>query len=976
MPLLSFEDVTAGEDLIPGRQIPTAEAPSVETPSLLDVASSALRQNNIVSSLYDRFTNEPSLPDAQRGYDPFNDIAGYEDHADRFIRSTSQAQTRAIKQRIQNEQSDRDVIRRAGGFGLAVSIAAGAIDPLTLATMAIPVAPELAGASRLARIGAGVGANVALNTGSELALHQNQELRTINDSIFNVGVGALLTGVLGTIATRVPKNELAVARITALSKMNAPETSTAGAMRVGAGTTLADESLAPGAEMLAKTVGRLSPITRLMQAPVKSARLLAQELVDAPYLLVKNMKGIATPSSVETRVKQAIATRGHEIIQNLDESFVKYKNQGGAMSLKSFGREVSGAMRRGDVHDIPEVADVARKTRKLFESDKRVLQELGALPEDVETIGAKSYLPRVYDQYAISARRSELERRLAKWFTENPRKDEAGAVLDRDPAEVADSVAQTLDRLQGTVRGMTDIGGPKNPNSMRARVLDVPDEILEPFLVSDFERVLSGYNRSIVPQIEMRRTFGSTTLDKELQNVEDEFHVQQTYAKSDKVKEVLRKQQANAINDLTLMRDRVLGQTGPRGADSLQLVRAMKLARSYNYVRLLGAQTLSSLSDYGRIVAQYGLVRTARVTAKFLTNIAANKLTREDAKRMGTALEWTMDTRGATLGDIGDELAGSRIEDIAHKGTQLFTRVTLMATWNSSLKAMASALEQEAIIRAVRKGNLSALEKGKLAAHGIGDAELARIRVQVQAFGSSEAGMMRARTELWGDREAASILEQAVLRSADIVVLTRGHGDLPVFMDKELAKTLLQFKSFGMASVNRLMIPIAQGLAHGDIAAANGMAMMLALGAMTYWAKEYAAGRVADLSPERIIPEALNWSGALGFLPDLYDPLLGAPFHLPRFSRFQDRHPLESAMGPTAGTVSSILYETIYGLTDGGISQKDVHSLRKLVPLQNVFYLRRLVNALEGEAGEAVGAEGADTADFADRIIRTQEAPK
>jgi AMP nucleosidase len=40
-----------------------------------------------------------------------------------------------------------------------------------------------------------------------------------------------------------------------------------------------------------------------------------------------------------------------------------------------------------------------------------------------------------------------------------------------------------------------------------------------------------------------------------------------------------------------------------------------------------------------------------------LTSLKANRIARADAKRLSTAIEWTLDTRGATLADIGDELA-------------------------------------------------------------------------------------------------------------------------------------------------------------------------------------------------------------------------------------------------------------------------------------------------------------------------------
>ncbi len=68
-------------------------------------------------------------------------------------------------------------------------------------------------------------------------------------------------------------------------------------------------------------------------------------------------------------------------------------------------------------------------------------------------------------------------------------------------------------------------------------------------------------------------------------------------------------------------------------------------------------------------------------------------------------------------------------------------------------------------------------------------------------------------------------------------------------------------------------------------------------------------------------------------------------------------------------------YRTSAGIADlEGVSQKDIHAVRKtLVPLQNLFYLRRIINAIEGEIGEMVGAEGATTESFVDRITKTEK---
>src|SRR6202043_503798 len=105
------------------------------------VAAAAERQSNVASMLYDRFVSDPKpAAPAVPGYDPLASVpAGYEHYADRFLDSESPQETQWIKGRIQSELGDRQTIARAGGWGVAATLAAGATDPLTIASMAIPV---------------------------------------------------------------------------------------------------------------------------------------------------------------------------------------------------------------------------------------------------------------------------------------------------------------------------------------------------------------------------------------------------------------------------------------------------------------------------------------------------------------------------------------------------------------------------------------------------------------------------------------------------------------------------------------------------------------------------------------------------------------------------------------------------------------------------------------------------------------------
>ena len=90
------------------------------------------------------------------------------------------------------------------------------------------------------------------------------------------------------------------------------------------------------------------------------------------------------------------------------------------------------------------------------------------------------------------------------------------------------------------------------------------------------------------------------------------------------------------------------------------------------------------------------------------------------------------------------------------------------------------------------------------------------------------------------------------------------------------------------------------------------------------------ARREPDLSPDALITNAVQRSGVLTFVPDLYDPLAGA-LHLPRFAKFQDLNPLETLAGPSFGTGAALL-DTVRRLTKGNISAADLHKLRQLFP--------------------------------------------
>ncbi len=987
MPIITQADADAQTPVMPPTVAP-APPQTEQSPGALNVAAAALRQGNILSSVSDRYFNGGYAEHAAvPGYDPYagkgEGIKGYEQYAERFTRAESPAQTQQIKNQIDAENADRRTLGQAGVAGYAASLAAGAVDPITLTSMLIPGAGEAGAATRLARIGSMVATNVAAGEAQSAALAANSETTNYTDGIVpRIGANALLAGVLGHIATRVPRAELDAVTARAGEQVNRPmvSDSTVGAAQVATST----EEIAAGGKFISQTLNRTSPMARALNQPNVEARRLALQLTETPAMLEKNMQGIATPSSIESRVQQWQDTRDYAVKQAVDSQFTDYKKAGGEMKRPEFVEAVTDAMRAGDKHDIPQVEKTAQQLRPFFDADRQALQKLGALPEEFKLLGGESYVPRVYNSRAILQNRTALENALFDHYTRNPKLDADGVPVPREPVEVKDAVYSTLDKILGSVRGSADLSGVKNPSSMKARSLDVPDSVLRPWLSNDIEHIFHGYNRSILPQIEMRRTFGTTDFREISSKVLDEHHIalegdgwkEGGTGPSDAVKARLTKQHDETMRDLEALHQRVLNQSGGRTDAAHSMVRYARLAMTYNYVRELGGAPLSAIPDIARMIGRYGLANTASKFASFAATSGVRDLMIADARRLGTAMDTALHTRAKSLGELAGEPGGSSAENYASNIANKFTRGTLMAPYDEMLRTVTAALEQDAIHAAVMNKKLSAIQRGKLASVGIGDAELPAIREMWLEHGASEGGLNRACTEKWTDQNAARIVEQAVVRSASRMAFHIGKGDLPLIMSNPLAQMMLQFKSFALTAPGRVLTPLAQGVAHGDLKAMSGVAAGFYLGALAYVVKEVAAGNnKPDLSPERVGAEMLDKSGFLGILPDMAQSL-GTPFGMPSLSRFSNRSISESLVGPVAGTADS-LAQTVAHIKGHGVSASDVHRIRMLLPFQNVWYARRLIDGIEGKAADALNATGATHQTFVEHVLqdRTEGTP-
>jgi len=230
--------------------------------------------------------------------------------------------------------------------------------------------------------------------------------------------------------------------------------------------------------------------------------------------------------------------------------------------------------------------------------------------------------------------------------------------------------------------------------------------------------------------------------------------------------------------------------------------------------------------------------------------------------------------------------------------------------------------------------------------------------VQFEAHGDTQGGVLLAKGESWTDADALEAFRAAVVRDVDKTVVTPGQ-DKPLWMSTELGKSVGQFKTFGISAMQKIAL---SGLQQRDAATLNGAVLMLGLGAMAYAAKETLAGRPLSEDPAQWAVEAFDKSGLAGWLMEVNNIAEKATrgrvglsaFTGKQVSRYASRNVIGAFLGPTADAVSDI-FQISGSIFAGDTTQADLRKFRQLLPLQNLFYIRGLLNQVEQATGQALG---------------------
>lgn len=361
-----------------------------------------------------------------------DDIEGYEGYVNYLEGARSAEHMQHLKNKIDKENRRKETFAAADGWQKAAAIGAlVATDPLSL----VPIGGVayktyrssgriLDGAARTAGVAS------ATETVNETLIQLNQETRTTEEGLLNIGAATVMGGLLGGAASTLSKSEIEDLTINFERQMTVPtdsELSTVGAAQRG--TTLRDEEI-EGIQTLRNVYSKMpgflkNPVLDGAISPSNEVRVITEKLADLSLVKNKNADAVANEASVELQVKgyDALRYNFYTAEKDLYNKYLKRAKQGlpseqrigskknGLLSRQEFNEQAYIAGINGDAHIIPEIAEYAKITRaNVFDPMKNRMQEVGLLDEDLgEVITADSYMPRMFNREEIVNRRNDFK---------------------------------------------------------------------------------------------------------------------------------------------------------------------------------------------------------------------------------------------------------------------------------------------------------------------------------------------------------------------------------------------------------------------------------------------------------------------------------------------------------------------------------------------------------------------------------------
>ena len=642
---------------------------------------------------------------------------------------------------------------------------------------------------------------------------------------------------------------------------------------------------------------------------------------------------------------------------------------------------------------------------KLITTKRKIENKLELLKKG--KILRKNYINPLYKRDAIDAN-PELFKRIMQ---EELEKQGLSKVIIDDIIESFMQYQPTLrlksiDEQLSSVAKFTD-EGIEEVNKISSRFLgrelniDYTRLMKEGFMEDDVMLLQRHYFNQVVPDIELTKVFGDPmgygsrwSADGNyqqgiLQIVDnmlrkngkyDKYYNQLGDINEEPLQNFLTKQQIQNIKDLDASIHLTRGTYGLAQDPNRTFSRGLRMMKLYNATTMLTG--IAQVVDTARLVMINGMGKTFKIqTEMFQSGMAKEilKMSKNSTQLGGEALDMIDSSRAMGMYGMEDAFGvfNKMERGMSKVGNVYFTFLNASNPWNASVKTMAGFFNGTRIIENVEKialgKSISKLNRARLNFLGIDDTIAREIYKQYQKHGVGKNGkistkadgndfkhMRVANSDSWDDtveaRKAAEIYHQGLSKQVNVDIVTPSKGDVPLWANSEMGGALAQFKKFGAAATQRMLM---RGLQEKDTNFMQGILLLMGAGMMVDAFRQKQFNRDYSKKPfgQKIV-DGFDRSGLGGIFSDINNaierlgnnqvglrPLLGGK---KPYGTYKDilNNPIPDVLGPTANQITNIA-DIMWTWGTGKYNHHTARNVRRLVPFQNVWFLDSVFDKLE-----------------------------
>jgi Transglycosylase SLT domain len=384
------------------------------------------------------------------------------------------------------------------------------------------------------------------------------------------------------------------------------------------------------------------------------------------------------------------------------------------------------------------------------------------------------------------------------------------------------------------------------------------------------------------------------------------------------------------IKDLQFAYEMIRGV--PNSVDRTRLGQAMRIAQNVNFVRLMSQAGFSSISEFGKMLGEFGykaMFQAVPGFRDFMRDIKTGKLLRDEMEDWeyiftsgtdhlrGTGITW----QGRDVASqLNDGASRSNRLDTLEQWTKKASRYTSMV----SLAPITTLQERWALKAALSKFRNAALDGGKLSEQrmrliGLDAETQGKVLEEIKrhdkwVYGENGQKVRILGLESW-EPQTRSSFEHAITTWVRRAVQQNDIGQMNALLGSPFARILFQFRNFSIGAWSKQTLSAMHTHQVEDL---HGFAASMMFGAMAYavqtrlniaglQGEDFDREMERRLSNEKIVAAAFQRAGASSLIPGAWDfgsPLLGLD---PVFDTRSTQQPTQGlASNPTFGLIDSL----------------------------------------------------------------------